>query len=242
MNSNQIPKHTMTMCFQAIRSGLAPLGACLALLVMLLGYTTSAMAQLDTGSIAGTVLDQANKVVSGAQVSIRETTTGTAYSTVSSSTGYYVFPSVRPGKYDITVALTGFKTSIHRGVTVAVGASTAQDITLTVGATSETISVTAGTQTLEAETAEIDASIQPEQVEDLPLAVSGALRSLSFLEFLVPGTVGPSMAGVTGTQMTKINGGQEEGTDYLVDGITTNREENGSGSFDIIAPSIEAVN
>jgi len=42
--------------------------------------------------------------------------------------------------------------------------------------------------------------------------------------------------------MTKINGGQEEGTDYLVDGITTNRMENGSGSFDIVAPSIEAVN
>ena len=42
--------------------------------------------------------------------------------------------------------------------------------------------------------------------------------------------------------MTKINGGQEEGTDYLVDGITTNRMENGSGSFDIVAPSVEAVN
>src|SRR6202044_1259169 len=81
------------------------------------------------------------------------------------------------------------------------------------------------------------------QVADLPLQVSGNLRSLSTLEFLVPGTVGPgTSSGGSGFQMTKINGGQEEGTDYLVDGITTNRMGNGSGSFDIVAPSIEAVN
>jgi len=238
MNSN----HRMTMCIQALRSRLAPFGVCLAVLVILMGFIPPAVAQLDTGAIAGTILDPTGKVVQGAKVSIVETATGTAYSTSSSSVGYYLFPSVHTGTYNVTVVAAGFKTSIHRGVIVAVGAHTTQDITLAVGAISETISVTASVQSLETDTSEIHTSIQPEQVEDLPLAVTGQLRSLSFLEFLVPGTVGPSMAGVTGTQMTKINGGQEEGTDYLVDGITTNREQNGSGNFDIIAPSIEAVN
>ncbi|MGB7189940.1 MAG: hypothetical protein WBD10_07385, partial [Acidobacteriaceae bacterium] len=88
-----------------------------------------------------------------------------------------------------------------------------------------------------------DDTITPQQVESLPLQVTGNLRSLSTLEFLVPGTVGPgTSSGGSNAQMTKINGGQEEGTDYLVDGITTNRMQNGSGSFDIVAPSIEAVN
>jgi hypothetical protein len=234
----------MTTFGKALRFVLAPRGAWPALLIMLLGLATPAVAQLDTGAIAGTVLDPSGKVVQGAKVDIRETGTGTAYSTLSTSTGFYVFPSVRIGSYDVTVIAAGFKTSIHRGVVVSVGAHTGQDITLAVGAATETISVAAGAQTLESETSDIDAAIQPEQVEDLPLAVGGSLRSLSSLEFLVPGTVGNvEGTGTAGSvQMTKINGGQEMGTDYLVDGLTTNRQQNGSGNFDIMAPSVDAVN
>lgn len=211
-------------------------------IALLLMGGASAYAQLDTGAIAGTILDPSGKVVQGAKVSIRAVATGTAYSTVSSSAGYYVLPSIHPGVYDITVTAAGFKTAIHHGIVVSVGAHTAHNITLEVGSTTATVTVAAGAQTLESDSSEIDDSIQPVQVENLPLAVSGSLRSLSALEFLVPGTVGPGEAGVAGTQMTKINGGQEEGTDYLVDGITTNRQQNGSGNFDIIAPSVDAVN
>ena len=239
-NSNSIPKHMITRRHKALRSVLAPLGALLAMLIILLGFTARAAAQLDTGAIAGTVLDPSGKVVQGAKVSIRGTDTGTAYSTVSSSTGYYVFPSVRPGNYDITVAASGFKTAIHRGLVVTVGEHSAQDITLAVGAANETVSVAAGAQTLESETSDIDDSIEPIQVEDLPLTVAG-FRSPETLVFLVPGVVGTGEA-TSGTDPIKINGGQEEATDFLVDGITTNRQENGSGSFGILSPSIDAVN
>ncbi len=85
--------------------------------------------------------------------------TGSEYSTISSSTGYYVFPSVRPGSYDITVALAGFKTAALHGVAVSVGEHTAQDITLAVGTASETVSVAADDQTLEAEISAVDAAI-----------------------------------------------------------------------------------
>jgi hypothetical protein len=206
---------------------------------MLLGFITPAVAQLDTGSIAGTILDPSSSVVKGAKVDIRGTNTGSVYSTVSSSTGYYVFPSVRPGSYDITVTANGFKTAVHHGVIVAVGTSAALDITLAVGATSETISVTAATQTLQTETSDIGVDVQPEQVEDLPLTVAG-WRSLETLVYLAPGVAGWGMAG-NGSDTLKINGGQEMGTDFLIDGITTNREENGSGSFGIVSPSVSAV-
>jgi hypothetical protein len=214
----------------------------LAIVFLFLIGGMSALAQLDTGVIAGTILDPSGNVIPGAKVNALNPATGAAYSRVSSSTGYYIFPSIHTGTYDVTVTATGFKTAVHHGVVVSVGASTAQNIVLAVGQATETISVYANSQTLETQTSEVDDSIQPMQVEDLPLAVGGDLRSLSSLEFLVPGAVGPGEAGVAGTQMTKINGGQEEGTDYLVDGITTNRQQNGSGNFDIIAPSIEAVN
>ncbi len=230
-------------CLNVLQSGLPSFGASLVLALMVLGFTASAFAQLDTGSISGVVNDPAGKVVQGATVAANETTTGTTYSTTTSTTGYYSFPSVRPGTYELKVSAAGFKNEVYTGVVVAVGASSTRDISLTVGSTNEVVNVTAETVSLEKETSEVDANIAPEQVADLPLQVSGNLRSLSTLEFLVPGTVGPgTSSGGSGFQMTKINGGQEEGTDYLVDGITTNRMENGSGSFDIVAPSVEAVN
>jgi len=243
MNSCSGPMQVMTACIKAIRTGNAPRGASLALLLMLLGFAAPVVAQLDTGSIRGVVTDPAGRVVQGAAITALESATGTTYSTVSSATGLYAFPAVHPGTYEVKVSAPSFKNAVYSGVVVAVGSSTAQDISLAVGATSEVVTVTGGTIALEKETSDIDANISPEQVADLPLQVSGNLRSLSTLEFLVPGTVGPgTSSGGSGFQMTKINGGQEEGTDYLVDGITTNRMQNGSGSFDIVAPSVEAVN
>ena len=213
-----------------------------AVLLLLLFCPWLAFAQLDTGSLSGTVSDQAKKVIAGAAIRAVETATGTSYSTVSSATGYFVLPSLRTGSYQITVTAPGFKTSVFAGVTVAVGSRTAQDVVMHVGASTENVNVTADTIALEKDSSEVDDSIQPAQVADLPLQVTGNLRSLSTLEFLVPGAVGPgTSSGGSPFQMTKINGGQEEGTDYLVDGITTNRQENGSGSFDILAPSVEAV-
>ena len=210
----------------------------LAMLLALTGLAMPARAQLDTGSIAGVVTDPSGKVVEGAHILATGATTGTTYSAVSSSAGYYVIPSLRTGVYEVKVSVQGFRTAVYSGVTVSIGVRTAQDAALTVGSATETVNVNASALALETQTSEVDDTISSVQVADLPLQVSGTLRSLTSMEFLVPGTVGPgTSSGGSGFQMTKINGGQEEGTDYLVDGITTNRMENGSGCFDILTPS-----
>ena len=239
MISNSISMHVKARCIRLLGSGSRTVGALLTLLVMLLVSAAPAVGQLDTGGIAGTILDPTGKVVTGAQVSIREESTGTSYSTVSSSTGYYVFPSVRPGTYDVTVTAAGFKTAARNGVTVAIGTHSALDVTLAVGATTETVTVSASAQTLESESSDIGTSIQPLQVEDLPLTVAG-WRSLETLVALTPGVVGYGSEAAA-TDPIKMDGGQEAGTDFLIDGITTNRQQNGSGSFAIISPSVDAV-
>ena len=75
-----------------------------------------AVAQLDTGSISGTITDPSGSVVAKAQITATETATQTTYTTVSSNAGYYVFPSVRTGVYTLTISSTGFKTTISSGV------------------------------------------------------------------------------------------------------------------------------
>ncbi len=212
------------------------------LVLVLLLATLPALAQLDTGSISGVVTDPTGSAIKDAAISARETSTGATYSTTTSSAGYYVFPSVRTGTYELKVEAAGFKTAVYTGVVVTVASHVGRDVALAVGTVSETTTVTANSLTLETESSNIDDTITRDQVYDLPLAVTGSLRSISTLEFLVPGTVGPGTSpGGSPFQMTKIAGGQTEGTDYLVDGITTNRMQNGSGSFDIIAPSVEAI-
>lgn len=216
------------------------IGALLAILILL---PVRLFAQLDTGSISGVIADPTGGVVANVKVFAQEAATGTSYTTVSSKTGYYVFPSVRTGVYTVTISAAGFKTGIFTNVTVSVGASSAHNFELHVGDVSESVSVSTASLTLETETSDVGTSIQPEQVLDLPLAVTGALRSLSTLTFLTPGAVGPgtSAGGAGGQIIAKINGGQTLGSDYLVDGISTLRSENGSGGFDGLSPSVEAV-
>jgi hypothetical protein len=215
---------------------------CLALFSLLL-VGLPALAQLDNGSISGTITDASGSVVPNAKITATETATGTSYTTVSSKAGFYVFPSVRTGDYKVAISNSGFKTLVSTGITVSIGAASARNFVLQVGSVNETVAVEATALALETESSDVATSIQPEQVDELPLAVGTALRSFSTLSFLVPGAVGPgtSAGGAGGQIIAKINGGQTLGSEYLVDGITTNRAENGSGGFDGISPSVEAI-
>src|SRR5579875_1348263 len=145
----------------AIRAMLRTLAAWPALLILLFGARPALHAQLDTGSISGVVTDSAGSVVQGVAVTARESSTGTQYSTVSSSTGYYVFPSLHTGTYTISAVASGFKTAVYSGIVVMVGSHTGQNITLAVGAVNESVSVNAQALTLETETSEVDASVTP---------------------------------------------------------------------------------
>src|SRR3984957_14948124 len=71
-----------------------------ALFVLLLA-ALPALAQLDTGSISGTITDPSGSAINNVTITAREISTGTTYKTVSSGTGYYVFPSVRTGTYEL---------------------------------------------------------------------------------------------------------------------------------------------
>lgn len=215
----------------------------LALLVLTATFTLPARAQLDTGAVSGVIKDPVGAVVPQASVQAKEVSTGTIYKTKSSAIGFYSFPTLHTGVYTISVTAKGFKTAVLTGINVSIGTDVSENVSLAIGSSVQTVKVSAAGIHLETTTSEIDDTISPREVRDLPLQVSGNLRSLSSLEFLVPGAVGPgTSSGGSGFQMAKINGGQEEGTDYLIDGIGTNRMENGSGSFDILAPSVEAVN
>ena len=85
--------------------------ACLFLLALLATAFAAlpALAQVDTGSILGTVRDKTDAVVPGASVSVREATTNTLTTLIADAAGNYVATPLRIGTYSVSVELTGFK-------------------------------------------------------------------------------------------------------------------------------------
>jgi hypothetical protein len=209
------------------------------LAVLICLATSAALAQINSGSMAGTVTDSTGSVIPGASVVATETQSGSVYKTTSSSSGAYIFTSLRPGTYNVSVTFAGFKVATATGIPVYVTTRASHDFALATGAVSETVTVDANAPSLETETSDIGTVITDEQVQDLPSPAGGAVRSLTQFTFLTPGAVGPGTNG--GLAFTKIGGGQTFGSDNLLDGISTQRSENGTELFDQMTPSLDAI-
>jgi Carboxypeptidase regulatory-like domain len=203
-----------------------------------------ALAQTNQGSIAGNVVDPTGALVQNAKITAKETSTGTTYETVSSSAGAYRFPNVNIGTYNITASAPGFKTAHLTGVVVQVATTASLEIKLQTGSVTESVEVNANSPVVQTDSSDVGTVVMQKQTLDLPLALGStvqAMRSPEAFVFLTPGTVGPgSDSGNGGTFESKISGGQNYGTEVLLDGAATTRSENGS-SFDETAPSVEAL-
>jgi carboxypeptidase family protein len=212
---------------------------CLAL--VLVGTITNA--QTTQGEIAGNVLDSSGAVIPDATVTARNELNGSVFNATSSTVGAYRFPSVPLGRYTLTTTAAGFKSTINTGVEVRVGSTTAFEITLSAGGSSETVTVQSDIPSIETQSSDVSGTVTEKQIVDLPLALGGvgAMRSPEAFVFLIPGTTGPGSANSSnGIFLNKLGGGQNFGNEILLDGASVVRTENGS-SFDETAPSVEAI-
>jgi hypothetical protein len=179
-------------------------------------------AQTTNGSIDGSVTDVSGAAVPGASVTVRNMDTGLTQKTNTTDAGIYSVPNLPPGRYAVTVEAANLKKLTQEGITVATGTATALNVTMQVGAVSETVTVTADATQLQTTTSEIGATVSPTLVQNLPLQVSGTVRNPVQFVQLVPGFVGNlgNNPGNNATDDFKVNGGQEGGTDILVDGVS----------------------
>ncbi len=216
----------------------------LVLIAVFFLLSSLASGQLNQGSIAGNVVDPTGAMVAGAKLTAKGQSTGSVYQAVSSSAGSYRFPNVNIGSYDLTVSAPGFKTTTLTGILVQVATTSALDVKLSTGAITESIVVNAEAPTVQSESSDIGTVVGEKQILDLPLALGStvqAMRSPEAFVYLTPGAVGPgSDSGNGGTFESKISGGQNYGTEVLLDGASMTRSENGS-SFDETAPSVDAL-
>ena len=107
-------------------------------------FAIGAYAQLaTTTSLVGTVTDSSGKLIPAAKVTATETRTLDKYNTTSNGQGNYTFEFVRVGVYSITVEMSGFQKVTKTGIIVDIDQTVRADITLPVGAVSQSVTVEA---------------------------------------------------------------------------------------------------
>ena len=113
--------------------------------LLLLGVATSAFAQFDRGTITGTVKDAQGGIVPGVTVTLTSTQTQQVRSTVTDGSGFYTFPNLTAGRYEIAAELSGFKKISRSNVQLDAAGALSLDFTLETGALTEEVTVTAET-------------------------------------------------------------------------------------------------
>lgn len=186
-------------------------------------------AQIGAATLTGIVSDSAGAAVPGAAIIVTSQSSGLRRSAVSDLNGHYTVPTLTPGVYDVRVELSGFRTLRQSGIRVSTGETVPLDLQLSVGAVSESVTVTGDAPLLRSAGANLGQVIDNRKVVDLPL--NG--RSFISLAGLVAGVALPPAS-----QLPRINGGRPRTNEYLFDGISVLQPEPGQVAF---FPNIDAI-
>src|ERR1700736_6335792 len=113
-----------------------------------------------SGSIAGEVKDQSGAVAPNASVTVTNSETNVARSTVTNAAGIYSFPDLTPGMYQVRVAAAGFATIVKTNIELQVQQTARVDFSLALGQSTQTIEVAASGAMLSTENATVGTVIE----------------------------------------------------------------------------------
>ena len=203
--------------------------------------TSTLHAQVDTGTILGSVRDATGAVVPGAKVTIQNEETAFTATTSTSSSGTYVFTPLRIGTYAVEVEQQGFQRQRRAGLELNIQQQLVVDFALAVGEVSTQVEVTAAAPLLQTESGSVGQVVDGQSINDLPL--NG--RNYTFLARLVPGaTVGqPEGRGLNANGWFTANGTRPAQNNYMLDGIDNNTNDVDflSGAAYVVKPPIDAI-
>jgi outer membrane receptor protein involved in Fe transport len=199
---------------------------------------TSVVAQEGTATLRGTIADPSGAVVPAATVSIANQETGINRRTATTNeSGDYVFASLTPGLYRITVEGANFKTSVKENVRLNVGETQEFNFTMEVGGSQETVTVTSDEPLVETSTSRIGGNISQEELTELPSI------NRNFIGFvgLVPGVVPNISTESFGSDAISVNGQDPRFNNFTLDGANNNDDVIGQRAGSQTRTALEAV-
>jgi hypothetical protein len=155
----------------------------LSLILMLISSATI-RAQVDSASLSGVVQDQTGAIVPGATVTLQNIATGIVRTSRSNGSGLFAFEAIPSGDYRLTVQQTGFKQLVRTDVHLNPGDGLSiPDLSLAVGAATESVTVGAATATLPLDSGQLSATINSDDLDRLSIVG----RDATELERTLPG-------------------------------------------------------
>ena len=209
--------------------------ACFARIGLMLAFlSVAAFAQIDTGSIVGTVRDPSGAAIPKATVTLTNKATAQVSTTNTNSAGEYQFPSLHPGDYSVKAIANGFSAQEVTDVHIDVQSRPSIDFTLQVGNVSQTLEVQSIAPLLDTQTAELGGVVNERQIVNLPLN-GRRYADLALLEagtFKAPNNLVANAA----PDRFSSNGNLETQNYFSLDGI-----DNNSGSTNLQEGSVQTV-
>ena len=201
-------------------------------------FCAPASAQVDTGTILGTVKDESGGVLPRATVTITHEGQAFTLTTVARDDGTYIFTPIRTGAYSVEVEFQGFKKGVRKGITVGIQQQAVVDFTLSAGGLAEEVVVTGESPLLQTGSGTVGETLKGSTIENLP--ING--RDYTILARLSTGVV-PPQPGARAPLMFSANGVRPAQNNYLLDGIDNNTSNVDflSGVAYIVKPPVDAV-
>lgn len=189
-------------------------------LTVLIIFAPPVFSQVDTGSIVGSVADGQGQRIAGVVIRLQQVSTGVTRTAKSDDDGNFSFSPLAIGTYSLTIEREGFEKFVQDGIAISAQSTVRDDVTLHVGAVSQTVQVTAGVPVLETQSSSLQQLVNERSINDLPL--NG--RNVTFLAQTTPGVTfsQADSRGLAASGSFSANGERRGQNDYLLDGIDNN--------------------
>jgi hypothetical protein len=184
------------------------------------------------------VVDPQGAFVPNATVTATSLAKNTTTQVTTDAKGHYVFASLLPGQYMVTVTAPGFTSIARTGINLNANlVLTLDTFRLKVGAATQTVQVHSSGQPLDTDTAQVGESIIGEQIQNIQVNGQSPLAFLS----LIPGSYNPAsyVQSGQGYGSTYINGSNNNQMHISVNGVTN--EDTGSNNGWMAPISLDAV-
>ncbi|HEV2199592.1 MAG TPA: carboxypeptidase regulatory-like domain-containing protein [Bryobacteraceae bacterium] len=221
------------------------------LLVAALGACSPALWAATTGSVSGVLTDPSGAVIPGATIIAVNPATGLQNKTTTDEKGFYAFPSLPIGRYDLSAEAPGFRPGKRPGVTVDADSRLEANLTVQMIEKMEEVTVIENELRVETESTQMGEVVTGSAMT--AVALNG--RSYTDLMALQPGIVPATtqqadsivMAGVTtaiapsgvlnaGNQ--SINGQREDANGFIVNGGDVKELMNGGT---LVVPNLDSI-
>ncbi len=201
-------------------------------------FSLSAMAQEITATVNGQITDSTGATVSKADITLTNLATKEARKVQSNDEGYYALTFIKPGIYDLSVKMQGFKEYLNTGLELLVNDRKTLNIALEAGQVSESVLVTGETPIVQS-TPTVGDVIDSKKVLEIPLNNRNFLQLITLVPGVTTDETAEAGVGLTSVTNIVIAGNRRNSTNYLVDGVSN--VDVGSNITLLSTPTVDSI-